>query len=179
MGYSWVPLRVTVCLIRLSSCDCKQTSEYSEMEEILVSCLGAVYITAPPASGSRHDAWTPQSHRPSWCKCFAEMKYRTSIYYLLAAAHEDILSPVTITVYTRHHNSSPQMDASVRVRVHARQGWLADENEWGYKRDSLWLALTERGHLHTIISPLIQDSSCKDVSTWYCCKHFFTWTTAQ
>lgn len=34
MGYSWVPLSVTVCLIRLSSCDCKQTCEYSKMEEI-------------------------------------------------------------------------------------------------------------------------------------------------
>lgn len=81
-----------------------------------------VYIIVPPAPGKGHDVCTPQSHKPSWCKCFAEMKYRTSIYYLLAATHEDILSPLTITVYTRHHNLLPQMDASVRVRGHARQG---------------------------------------------------------
>lgn len=53
---------------------------------------------------------------------FAEMKYRTSIYYLLAAAHEDMLSPLTIAVYMRRHNLSPQMDASVWVRGRARQG---------------------------------------------------------
>lgn len=62
------------------------------------------YESPPPAPGKRHDVCALQSHRPSWCKCFAEMKYRTSIYYLLAAAHEDTLSPLTITAYMRHHN---------------------------------------------------------------------------
>lgn len=43
MGYSWVPLGVSVCLIRLSSCDCKQTCEYSEMEEIPETGVPAWY----------------------------------------------------------------------------------------------------------------------------------------
>ncbi len=132
-----------------------------------VSWLDTVYIIVPPAPGKRHDVCTLQSHRPSWCKCFAEMKHRTSIYYVLAAAHENILSPLTITVYMRQHNLLPQMDASVWVRGHARQSWLADENEWGYKRDFLSLALTHCGHLRTIFSPLLQDSCGKDMSTWY------------
>lgn len=53
---------------------------------------------------------------------FAEMKYRTAIYYLLAAALEDVLSSLTTTVYTRHRNLLPQMDVSLWVRGHARQG---------------------------------------------------------
>lgn len=59
-----------------------------------------------------------QSHRPSWFKCFAEMKYRTSIYYLLAVIHENILIAFNITVYMRHHNLLHQKDASVLVRGH-------------------------------------------------------------
>ena len=155
MGYSWVPLRVTVCLIRLSPCDCKQTSEYSAMGEIpQTGCLTAYCIhcctSGSGSGGKRRDVCELQSHRPSRCKCFAGMKYRTSIYYPLAAAHEDVLRPLTITVYMRHRNLLPPMDASVWVGGHARLSWLADENESGYKQDFISLALSHHGHLQTL-----------------------------
>ena len=96
--------------------------EYSEMGEIPETGVLTVYITVSPAPGKEHDVCALQSHKPSWRKCFPEMKYSPSIYYLLAAAHEDILSALTITVYMRHHNLLPQIDASVWVRGHARLG---------------------------------------------------------
>lgn len=88
MGYSWVRLSVTICLISLSSCDCKQLVSSVRWRRFLrpVSWLNTVYVIVPPAPGKEHDACALQSHSPSWCKCFAGMKYRTYIYYLLAEA---------------------------------------------------------------------------------------------
>lgn len=125
----------------------------------LASRPDTVYIIGP---GRRHDACTLQSHGPLWRKCCAEMKYRTCIYYLLAAAAWG-RTPLTITVYMRHHKLLPQMDASVRVRERARQCWLADESDEGYKIVFLSLALTHCGHLRSIISPVIQGSLSRDM----------------